>query len=176
MSGKKKRKKANTRNWQLIGEWATLAANIGVLISLMLVIVELNQTEHQIRAQTRHEVSQELVELLMRTVTSKQLIDLDYKAQSGGELTPAEADQYRLYSFAQFRYWEDVDYQYRMGLYDNAEFTRQRNTWLGLLRTDALLRKNWCNWQLNLSEDFLADMNAQLDPGTCAPATAVNGK
>ena len=47
-----------------INDWLTLGANIGVLIGIILLLVELNQNSTMMRAQTRFEVSQSIVDLL----------------------------------------------------------------------------------------------------------------
>ena len=44
--------------------WLTLAANLGVLVGIILVAVELRQNLTAVRAQTRHEVSAEFVDFM----------------------------------------------------------------------------------------------------------------
>jgi len=48
------------------------------------------------------------------------------RAGRGEQLTGDEQFQFRLRSNALFRYWEDVHYQYRLGLYDEEEYSRQK--------------------------------------------------
>ena len=44
--------------------WLTLGANIGVLIGIVLVLVELDQNRDMMRAQTRNELAMGIVDLL----------------------------------------------------------------------------------------------------------------
>ena len=93
--------------------WLTLYANVGVLIGIILVIVELDQNRKTMRAQTRHELSMGIVDLLQTPATNEQLADVMYRAAAGLELTPPEQLQYEMRTNALFRSWEDVHYQYR---------------------------------------------------------------
>lgn len=45
--------------------WLTLGANIGVLIGIMLLVVELAQNREMIRTQTRNDISRQIVDRLM---------------------------------------------------------------------------------------------------------------
>ncbi len=48
------------------------------------------------------------------------------RAGRGEQLTDDEHLQFQLRSNALLRYWEDVHYQYRLGLYDEVEYERQK--------------------------------------------------
>ena len=170
MSDEETPKPKNKLDWDRIGHWLTLGANVGVLIGLILLIVELNQNQTMMRAQTRHEVSQELVDILVTRALDPQTVDIQLRAQNGEELTPIEAYQFALFSQAMIRYWEDVHYQYRMGLYDEAEFTVQRDTWVLLLRQNPGWMSNWCQSQILASKEFFDDMMEQLGPDACPSA------
>lgn len=76
------------------------------------------------RAQTRHQLSAGIVSLLFDTANNQQLADLMYRGPQGSQLTLTEEYQFDMRSNALLRYWEDVHYQYRMGLYDEEEFDR----------------------------------------------------
>jgi len=151
-------------------EWLTLAANIGVIIGLVLVILELNQNQTMMRAQTRHELSTTLVELLLESATNQQLSSVMYRASQGQEVTPEELYQFRMRSNALLRYWEDVHYQYRLGLYDEEEFSRQRLVWRNSLTTAPGFRKEWCDTRQWYSTEYAAEMDSMLPEGACAAA------
>jgi len=44
-----------------LNRWLTLGANIGVLVGIILLIVELNQNRQMMQAQTRNELSMGIV-------------------------------------------------------------------------------------------------------------------
>jgi hypothetical protein len=113
------------RNPERLNRWLTLAENLAVLAGILLVVVELGQNRDVIRAQTRSEVAAELVELLRDVRGNPQLADLLVRASQGGELTESEALQFQNSVVAMLRYFENVHYQYRQGLYAEDEFRPQ---------------------------------------------------
>jgi len=137
----------------------TLGANLAVLAGIILLIVELDQNRDMMRAQIRHELAMGIVDLLQTPANNEQLADLMYRAQSGGELSPTELFQFQLRTNALFRYWEDVHYQYRVGLYDETEFARQRDAWKASFGNSRLGRKYWCQVRLLYSPEFMAEMD-----------------
>ncbi len=95
-----------------IGPWLTLVANLGVLAGLVLVILQLNQNERMIRAQTRHEIATGIVGLLSETAANPQLAEVLLRGQQGESLTPVEQLQFQLRMGSLLRIWEDEYYQY----------------------------------------------------------------
>ena len=152
--------------------WLTLGANVAVLAGIVLLIVELNQNREQVRAQTRHELAMGIVDLLQVPAANPQLAEVLFRAKTGQALTPAEMLQFELRTNALFRYWEDVHYQYRLGLYDDAEFSKQRDAWRASITSSALAQAYWCRVRLLYSPEFMTAMDGLLDT-PCGPDQAV---
>jgi len=149
-------------HWSI--RWLSLAANCAVLIGIILVIVELKQNRDLMRAQTRHELAMGIVELLLVPASNEQLADVMYRSHSGEALSPTELFQFELRTNALFRYWEDVHYQYRVGLYDEVEFAKQREAWKASFGKSDLQRSYWCRVRLLYSPEFRAEMDTLLIP------------
>jgi hypothetical protein len=147
--------------------WLTLGANFGVLVGLMLLIVELDQNRDMMRAQTRHELAMGIVDLLQVPASDAQLADILYRAHAGEELNPVELFQFQLRTNALFRYWEDVHYQYRVGLYDEIEFAKQRSAWKASLSNSRLSQNYWCEVRLLYSPEFMDEMDKLLSNKAC---------
>ena len=81
------------------------------------------------RAQVRHELASTIVDLLNSSANNSELASVIRRAGLGEQLTADEQFQFRLRSNALLRYWEDVHYQYRLGLYDEVEYSRQKAAW-----------------------------------------------
>lgn len=150
-----------------INRWLTLGANVGVLIGIILLLVELDQNATMMRAQTRNELSNGIVDLLSLSADNMQLAGLIRRADGGEELTADEKVQYLHRSYALFRYLENLHYQYRQGLYDEHEFATQREAWKIYLNTSAALVSVWCNYRVTVSPEFRAEMDSQLNTYTC---------
>lgn len=142
--------------------WLTLGANVAVVVGIVLLIVELEQNRQQMRAQTRHELAMGIVDLLQMPAGNPQLADVLFRALTGEALTPAEQFQFELRSNALFRYWEDVHYQYRLGLYDDVEFDRQRAAWKSSMGRSPMAQAYWCRVRTLYSPQFMAEMDGLL--------------
>ena len=147
--------------------WLTLGANLGVLVGLILLIAELNQNRDMMRAQTRHELAMGIVDLFQTPASNEQLADLMYRAKSGEEMTPTELFQFQLGTNALYRYWENVHYQYRVGLYDDIEFGKQREAWRTHFANSSRAEQYWCQVRSLYSPEFASEMDSLLANGPC---------
>ena len=150
-----------------LARWLTLGANLAVLLGIILLIVELDQNRDMMRAQTRHELSMGIVDLLLVAASNEQLADVMYRASSGEELTPRESLQFQMRTNALFRYWEDVHYQYRVGLYDEIEFARQKGAWKAAFAKSKAMGTYWCEVRALYSPEFMAEMDRLQSNSSC---------
>jgi hypothetical protein len=89
------------------------------------------------------------------TANNDQLADVILRAETGDLLTDV------------FRYFENVHYQYRVGLYDDHEFERQKIAWGNYMNGSARVPKIWCEYQHVVSAEFAVGLNALLNKGPC---------
>ena len=150
-----------------VNQWLTLGANFGVLIGIILLLVELHQNSTMMRAQTRYEVSQGIVNLLSPSANNEQLASLLRRANSGKELTPDEYLQFQHRSFALFRYLENLRYQFRQGLFGEAEFLTQKRAWTAYLNSSKAAVTAWCTLRPSVSPEFRAEIDDVLEKYTC---------
>jgi hypothetical protein len=115
------------------------------------------------RAQTRDQIATVLVELQMQTASNEQLVGVIDRAYSGAELTSAEQRQINYRFIALLRYWENVHYQYRQGLYDDFEFASQLEAIRHTFRNVRPLADFWCRARLEYSSEFAAEIDNLLD-------------
>lgn len=150
----------------------SLTANIVTVVGLVIVVLQLYQSQRMTRAQTRHELSSVIVTILSDTANNPQLAGVIYRGAKGLPLTPVEQFQFEERSNAVLRYWEDVHYQYRMGLYDEEEFDRHRDAWAATIRQSKGFVEYWCRVRQLYSPAFANEMNRLLPSGACAPKAA----
>ena len=91
------------------------------------------------------------------TANNDQLADVILRAETGDLLNDAEYFQYASGTRAMFRYFENVHYQYRQGLYDPDEFAAQLEAWRssGYAQIPAA-QSIWCESRAFFSPDFRA--------------------
>jgi hypothetical protein len=150
-----------------LAKWLTLGANFGVLIGLVLLIVELSQNRNMMRAQIRHDLAMGIVDILQTPANNAQLADVLYRGSVGEPLDRVENYQMRMRTNALFRYWEDVHYQYRTGLYDEIEFSRQREAWKASFSMSQWQPGYWCQVRLQYSPEFTAQIDTLLRDTPC---------
>jgi hypothetical protein len=150
-----------------VNQWLSLGANFGVLIGIILLLAELDQNSTMMRAQARHAVSQGIVDLLSLSANNEQLASLLRRADSGEALTPDEYLQFQHRSFALFRYLEDLHYQYRLGLYDDAEYLAQKEAWTAYLNISEAAVTAWCAYRPTVSPEFRAEVDNVLSRYSC---------
>lgn len=149
--------------------WFTLAANLGAVVGIVLVIVQLRQNEAQLRAQTRQQLAMGIVDQLSSQSENLQLASVLRRSAVGEPLTPDELFQFRMRSNAMLRYWENVHYQYRQGLYDESEFTSHKAAWRDTLTHSIGFARYWCEVRGLYSVQFAAQMDGLMARPCGAP-------
>ncbi len=149
-----------------LNRWLTLGANVGVLIGIILLIIELDQNRDMMRAQIRNELTRGIQDVLGIALANQDLADLLIRADTGESLSPAESLRVGIWEQSIFRYWENVHYQYRLGLYDESEFSRHRDAMLDVARTPRMY-SYWCKDRLLFSAPFMQFMDNLLDGPNC---------
>ena len=152
-------------------QWLSLLANLGALIGLLLIVAQLRQNRDLMRAQIRHDLSMGIVEMLNVPAGNAQLASVLRRGELGVPLTADEQFQFDVRTNALLRYWEDVHYQYRQGLYDEVEFSAQREAWGATIGRSVGLAAYWCRVRELYSPEFMAELDALQPPDSCSQET-----
>jgi hypothetical protein len=144
-----------------------LAANCVTILGLLLVILQLQQNRTLMRAQVRHELASTIVDLLNTSANNSQLAGVLRRAGLGEQLTEDEQMQFQLRSNALLRYWEDVHYQYRLGLYDEVEYERQKAAWKATFANSIGFVRYWSQVRTLYSPRFASEIDG-LQPAESA--------
>jgi hypothetical protein len=127
-----------------LGQTVGILANFGVIAGIIFLAVELQQNNEMMRAQTRSELSRDVIELQSSNMNDSAYADVLLRGNKGEELSELERYQYRRHRNAWEWHWENIVYQHRIGLYDDAEFAVQ----IEIIRRDMAslpgLKDHWC--------------------------------
>jgi len=148
---------------QIIG----VSANVSVLAGILLVVYELNQNRDMMRAQTRHDIASEFVGLMTAVAENADLANLVRRGDVGEELSPDEQYRYERFTRGVLRYWENVHYQYRLGMYDDSEFAKQTVAWASYLARSKGGVAQWCSTREQFSPEYQREMNELLTTFAC---------
>ena len=141
-----------------INKWLTLAANVGVLIGIFFVGYELRQTNRFEEAQTRQAISDAAIDELLRMAENEHLLAAAEKANSNQPVSAEEATANQLMAAARMRRWENIHYQYRMGLYSAEDMTGNIESW-GAVMCLPRFRAFWTARRNQFNEDFAATID-----------------
>jgi hypothetical protein len=150
-----------------LGQAFGILANIGVIAGIVFLVIEINQSNTLAQAQTRNEISQSLTNLILAGL-EVDFFELELKARDNpSALTETEALKLGAVYGAIFRTYENMHYQYRMGLFDAAEFNAERQAWEGLFERPGA-RGTWCSSREYYSPAFRVEMDSILPPSGCS--------
>ena len=128
------------------------------------------------RAQTRNELSRGVMDLLGSLVENTELADVMVRANDGEELTSTEHYIFRTQSERVFRYWENVHYQYRMGLYDDTEYAAHLESWRDYLAYSEALVEYWCANRHAMSQEFSHEIDSLMTSHSCSTIDLSGGQ
>ena len=146
-----------------LGQTLGLLANAGVLAGIMLLAYELNQNRQMMRAQTRNAIAETVVNMLTLQANSPELSQIQLKRSAGQQLTPLEQSQFMVMEWAYWRFRENVNYQYRHGLFDESEYLAQRQIWILEVNTEEDAREVYCSRRSSTSVEFTSEIDAFME-------------
>ena len=115
-------------NADALNRWLTLAANVGVLIGLLLLVAELNQNSTLMRAQIFNERASQGIDQFMTMAESPALSEITAILRSAdwpddpaafSRLTATQQSQYRWYLRSDRFRIENLLYQQILGILEN---------------------------------------------------------
>ena len=117
-----------------LSRWLTFSANVGVVIGLILLVVELKQNSELVRAQIHQARSDNYVSDMIAISDTEFLLPAYEKLSDGGGITDVaalkvldqvERERIRRYAQARLADYDNLFYQYRLGYLDE-EFYQSR--------------------------------------------------
>lgn len=149
------------------GYWLNIFANIAVVGGIVFLGIEIRQNSDMMTAQTRNELAAGSVELLTFAINDADFVNTILRGHRGEDLSDIEQYQYRQRTNAWFRYWENVHYQYRNGLYDEIEYGVQREAIRGALFASVGFATYWCARRSLYSPEFVEEIDGLLATYRC---------
>ena len=152
-----------------LGQTISILANFGVFAGVLLLVYELAQNRQMMRSQIRNDLNAGLMSYQLISA-DEQISEIMERAQNDGglqNLSDVERRRFEVVRGMQARYFENVHYQFRVGLYDDNEFARQKIAWGNYMNRSARAPKIWCEYQHVVSVEFAAELNALLSSDPC---------
>ena len=145
------------------GQMFAILANVGVLVGIVFLAVEIQQNSEALGVQARQDRQNVRRSIMTRTVDNPELGRALYKAQNGEELTSFE--QFTLEQEALFRIinWEIVFNDVQEGLLEESEITL--NGWKGTFHSWPGMPAVWERYSVGQgarNSEFVAYVNEYI--------------
>ena len=144
-----------------ISQTVSALANIGVIVGIVFLAVEMRLNTQAIRAQTRDSITEKQMMYLSWSATSPELSAAISKARTEGEdaLTNLEAGRYQSWLAAQFREWENSHYHFEQGMFSQGEFDARRVRWTRQLSGSKFTSDLWTDFRMEYAPSFRAEID-----------------
>ena len=144
------------------GQTVSILANIGVIAGIIFLAIEVQQNNTLMRAQTRSDIARDISGMLLGNAHSPFLEEMAFPEEL--QAYGGNTGQFRraIASNAMFRIWENMHYQHRMGLYDDAEFRFELEAWRGNLAQEPI-KSIWCSSRPSFSPEFVETVASLLE-------------
>ena len=119
-SGKRVNGEVKVVDSNKLNSWLTLAANVGVLLGLILLVVEIQQNTAASRAETSQAIIDSSRNFLVQIAMDEEFARIRDIRQSGEtELSDMDAIRFSAYSRGNWLYFQNVWIQWTLGVVDD---------------------------------------------------------
>ena len=149
-----------------LNEWLTLIANVGVLIGIIFLALEMRQNTSMMQAQIRQGITENTLDFLLGIGTNLDAATAFYRGRTGIQEEdielPLGVGMFGLMIQANFRLWENEWYQYQKGLFEEGEIDARKNVWANLISGNTGYLDHWESSHENYSLEFGAEIDRIL--------------
>ena len=145
-----------------LGPTVSVLANVGVLIGILLLVYELHQNRVVAEAQTRSAITQSIIDLTEMITQTPVGMTVYEKRLNNEPLTTRKQIWQRGASRAAFRHWENVYFQYRVGLFSEQELDTYRVYWRDVTRCRSWQQEFWAAAKMQFDSNFREEMDSIL--------------
>jgi len=150
-----------------LNRWLTLISNVAVLVGIIFLVIELQQNNLIAKAQTRTEITRASVENT-RLLQDPISLSVFTKLRNNEEVTEQEAMWLTLAFESTFKAWQNVYYQYQVGLFDEPELEAYRTTWRNRFRGCGWITlRAYSSTRLQLEPEFRKELDNILEESNC---------
>ena len=143
-------------NNEKLNSWLSLGANIGVVVGLGLLIVEINQNTAMMQSQIQQSRTDTALSEQQATYNSEFMPDLIVKARAGEQLTPSEAVRYNTHFRGFNRNLDNQLWQYNHGFLGDNIPRSIRNAARAVIGRTELSISTWDRQKLTYTNEYVA--------------------
>lgn len=137
--------------------WLTLAANLGVIVSILLLAYEINQSTKATIAAASEGLTEQSLAFMSARLDNEVVARATFKNRRGQELDEFEHDQLVLLQHLNFRLFESAFLQFRRGLFEQSEWERYERIIASLMSGNQHAVEMWSQtsggWTAEFSDE-----------------------
>ena len=141
-------------------KWLTLTANFGVIVSLLFLAYEINQSTKATIAAASQGLTDQSIVYFDAQLDHEAISQAVYKQRQGDELSGYELHQLDLLQRMNFRVFENAFLQYKRGLYEEREWERYRRIIAGHMADNPIAIQMWERNQGGWTDEFAAEVES----------------
>jgi len=152
-----------------VGQTITVLANIGVIVGIVFLAVQISQSNRLARLQMRNDIAESIVAFSTSGGSDPTLARLSFFSEDPASLPAEEYSMLALRTDALWRLRENIYYQYENGLFDEPEFSAESASWAGSFDT-PFGRNYYCQTRRFFSQGFIEVVESMLSSTDCPKA------
>ena len=146
-----------------VGQSVSILANIGVIIGIIFLVVELQQNTQAFRLASAQSYLTGSYNIDILIANDREFADLLIRGDSEDGLTSAEKLSLERWYYAVFRQWETVYYQHSSDALDTNFWVAYRNEIQKVLSRSPGMRKYWPTGVKSFIPSFQQEINSILE-------------
>ena len=145
-----------------LGQTFQILANLGVLVGIVFLGVEINQSTEATRASSRDAAVNQGLSFFEQRLDNQVIARAEFKFLSGGELDGFETYQLTSFQYFNFRTFENIFLNYESGLFSESEWIKYRDILVEVLESNQIAMELWMSTPSHWSPTFRAQVMARL--------------
>ena len=147
-------------NADRINRWLSLTARVGVIISLLFLGYEINQSTKATMAAASQGLTDQSLNFFEAQLDHDVVSQAVYKQRQGDELSGYELHQLDLLQHINFRLFESAFLQYKRGFYEDREWERYRRIIAKQMANNPGTLQMWERTKGGWTDEFAAEVES----------------
>ncbi len=137
-----------------------MTANIGVIVSLLFLAFEINQSTKATIAAASQGLTDQSIAFFEMQLDAGVISQAVYKQQQGDELSGYELYQLDLLQHFNFRVFENAFLQYKRGYFEEREWERYRRIIARIMANNPSALQMWARTKGGWTDEFAAEVES----------------
>lgn len=144
------------------GQVLQMLANLAVLIGIMFLAIEINQSTEATRASSRDAAVDQALSFFEQRLDTEVIARAEFKLLSGDELDDFERYQLASFQYFNFRTFENIFIHYENGLFSQSEWIKYRDILVEVLESNEIAMELWISTPSHWSPSFRAEVMERI--------------